>query len=159
MRFGKLYTLLVLSFSLQVEASPQMREMPNFGSRSLESNIIESSGDPIRDFFETQLLTLDSGIKKQTDPRQKILMVKQSLEQIRSYRSEREMGDTDNEVYMDIVVHALEEVPGPQRFHREQCGMYRQRILRNYEPTASESNKPQDPAVRQALVILEKVCA
>lgn len=117
----------------------------------------EGTAADLRKYFNSQIKNLKKQLSQISDQKSKMEKLKSGLKEIQTYRDQREMADASDEIYMNIVVHSLEELPSAGGFNQKDCGEYRRQILFNYEPTADRT--PEDPAVSQALDLLKVVCS
>lgn len=150
--------ILVLSLYTESQAQVAMKARLPFGSPE-EKVTKKIEKHPSRAFFEKKLKECRQQMAQTTGASQRLELLKKSLSEIESFRKNHKMSDVTDEIYMNLVSRALLELPEPREFHSDQCGLYRKLILRDYEPTAADSQVIEDPAVADAVKILSEVCS
>lgn len=157
MRFQRFYPFLVLIFAAGLAwAKPEA-----FSNLKMGAPVDETIAVPknIRSFFDSKIESLQASLKTTKDPQAKVSLLKKSLNEIQTYRDGQEMSDVDDEVYMDIVTKSLLDLPEASQFQINKCGFYKKSLLLDYEPTATQEDGPEDPAVVKAVEILRTICS
>jgi hypothetical protein len=162
MRFAKFCAFLILFISLVSLASPFWRKHNSMGSRHQESPVeafkSEELVSPVRIYFDQKIIRLKMELRKTLSVKDRRKLVHETFVQIEQNRKAHEMAEVDDEVYMDVISHSLDELPEARDFDSGQCATYRRAVLRDYEPTALDEDGPEDPAVVEAMEILQIIC-
>jgi hypothetical protein len=158
MRIELLYPILVVILTSTAWGRPELKHDLNLGSADiLEDNLEESEPSLVKFRFEQEIGKLESLLTPNRDSLSKVGLLKETLKDIQNVRDSLEMADIDEEVYMDIVVRSLDELPDARDFQPRRCPAYQNQMLVNFEPTAGDT-EPIDPAVKRAFKILQKIC-
>lgn len=160
MRFRQFYTFLVLSlWVFATQAQVQVLAKPPLGRPAKTAVPKKVEMHPARSFFDAKIAECKTQLAKAFDPKKKAEILRKYLGEIEDFRKKQEMSDVGDEVYMNLVIHSLQELPKPETFETSQCPFYKKQLLRDYEPTAGDSGKIEDPAIVEAVGLLAKVCS
>lgn len=110
----------------------------------------------IRPKVEKILLELKTQLPKETNNEKRFKKIDESLSAISELRKKAPRQSEIDEIYFDIIDDAISTVPKTD-FKTSECDRYRNTILAQFEPTAE--NKATNPAVKEAIEILDILCA
>ena len=160
MRFAKFYTLLIVLVGTLSWAHTYRRGQDNLGVAGIMGFNFTFSVD--KESFDKRVESLKKQLEGIKDPLQRLDFTRQTFRDIQSARALYPMLDDDVEIYMNLIVHSLEELPDRRNFFVKACPSYKRQMLSNYEPTAilesGEPGLPEDPAIVQSLEIISQIC-
>lgn len=160
MRFAKVYTLLIIFLSAVAMANPYRRSQDILGLIGL--GVVNFTLSIDKDSFDLKLSLLKKQMENIKTPASRLDLMRRTLREIQEARAVYPMLDDDVEIYMNLIVHSLEDLPDSSKFDNHFCPFYRKQMLSNYEPTAltdsGEAGAPEDPAIMQSLEILNLIC-
>ena len=160
MRFSKFYTLLIIFLGAVAMASPYGRSQDILGLIGLGSVNFILSVD--KDSFDLKISLMKKQMETLKTPASRLDLMQRTLSEIQQARAAYPMLDDDVEIYMNLIVHSLQDLPDSSKFENQLCPFYRKQMMSNYEPTAltesGESGAPVDPAIVQSLEILNLIC-
>lgn len=160
MRFAKFYTLLIVLVGTLSWANTYRRGQDTLGVAGLMGFNFTFSVD--KESFDKRLESLKKQMINIKDPLSRLDLLRQTLNDIQAARALYPMLDDDVEIYMNLVVHSLEELPQRNNFFIQACPMYKRQLLSNYEPTAilesGAPGVPEDPAIVQSLEVINLIC-
>ena len=62
----------------------------------------------------------------------------------------------EDDGYMELMIAVMDSVPRGRAFHKEDCDLYRNDLLNEFEPLAEE--EPEEPAVKPGWSALQAFC-
>ena len=144
MRSRILFATLI-PFSLTV--TPSML----FGQKKNLSNHVS-----LKQQVDQELHNLQKNVKKAASLNDKLKFIDLAESKIRDLRSVSPRQRDRDELYFDIVLASLEEIPRQEYFKKDRCDIYKQSILNKYDPEAD--SQPKNPAVKKTVGVLESIC-
>lgn len=138
------FSLWFLVLDAQASVRRKTPEIPVQSSRSLRQQI------------ESHTEMLEKEVAKAKNIKERYRSLNRVLNQIKALRENAAPQDSADEAHLDLLVSALESLPGEGKFKKKDCPRYETDFLNQFEPTAEEA--PQEPAVKPSWVVLESLC-
>ena len=160
MRFSKFYTFLIFFVAIQSWGASYRRTQGNLGVVNLSP--IQFAGKIDLNAFDLKIEMMKKQIVSLKSPAERLDFVRKVLTEIQKSRSVYPMLEDDVEIYMNLIIHSVDDLPARAQFNPIYCPYYKKQMMSNYEPTAlgemGEIGTPVDPAIVQALDIINKIC-
>ena len=157
MRIRLLYPFLAFVLTSSAWGGPELKRDLNLGEEQDSTEEVSVEPSLVKFRFDQEIKKLERLVSQNRDSISKVSLLKDALKEIQNLRDSLGRADLDEEIYMNIVVRSLDEIPEPKDFHQKRCPAYQSQMIVNFEPTADE-NGPIDPAVRKAYNILRRIC-
>jgi hypothetical protein len=142
MRSRIFFTTIALFF---VMLSPSML----LGQKTAQPNL------SLKQKVDLELSNLNKNVKRARTIQQKLKFVNVTTEKIKSLRNQSAHQMEPEELYIDVLMASLEEIPR-QNFKRDRCDIYKQNIISKYDPSGSQ--RSQNPAVKKTVGLLNSLC-
>lgn len=110
----------------------------------------------VRQQVDSELANLKKNIKLANSMDGKWKFLDKSTRNIKALRSSSSRQFEGDEIYMDMVMNSLDDVPRGTKFKAGDCVKYRNHIIANYNP--SQDTEPSE-AVTQTLGVLDLLCS
>lgn len=111
----------------------------------------------VRQKADVEITNLVRNINKTKDLSTKLGLMKTFVKSIKDLRAENSTQLPGDEIYMDMLVGSISEIPSAEKFKIESCGEYKDHIIASYDPRSG--GKSQNPALNHAFDVLKGICS
>jgi hypothetical protein len=111
----------------------------------------------LRQKVDVETTNLVRNIKKTKELKPKVELTKKFLKKIKDLRAENPIQLPGDEIYMDMLVGSMEELPSSESFKVDSCDQYKSKIMSLYDPRSGV--KSQNPALNHTFEVIDGLCA
>lgn len=115
-----------------------------------------SVGISTRQEVDSEIFNLQKNIKAAKNRTQAFKALEKTETQISAIRAKAARQIEPDEIYMDMLMATLKEIPRGKSFKVSNCDQYRNKILAQYDPKGEAH--PTSPAVEKTLDVLKALC-
>lgn len=110
----------------------------------------------VKQQVDLELFNLRKNIKKSASQEEKFKFFERTENKIQSLRQQIDSKNENDELYMDLVLICLGEIPRDELFKKDRCDIYKKSMMSKFDPTADI--EPKHPAVKRVVSVLNTLC-